>query len=129
MKYNNICFVAALVCALVADTAVYARLWIIAVIMYVGFAFFAIRMIFENNRHDEKLEAEYKRTRRAVDRLYKYIEDNRLMTAEEIKTVIEQEDKPRGAVRPGSRPSIEYMNMKVEQEAEHDAGREDRETA
>lgn len=129
MKHSNIYFIAAIVCVLAADTAVYTRIVPIAIIMYAAFTFFTVKLMFYNNDRDAQIVDEYRKTRRIVKRLLKYLEDNRIMTADEIKAVTEQKDKPRGNIRPGSRPSIEYMNLRVEKEADHDTGSEDQESA
>lgn len=129
MKHNTIYFLAALICFEAGVTAQLSKFGVLAILMYLTTVIFAVKLMFENNRHDDQIKEDYERTRKAIDNLYKYIEDNRIMTADEIKAVTEQEDKPRCNVRPGSRPSIEYMNLRVEKEADHDTGRENRETA
>lgn len=129
MKHNTIYFLAALICFEAGVTAQLSKFGVLAILMYLATTIFAVKLMFENNRHDDQIKEEYERTRKVIDSLYKYIEDNRIMTADEIKAVTEQEDKPRGNIRPGSRPSIEYMNLRVEKEADHDAGSEDQESA
>ena len=119
MKHSNIYFIAAIVCVLAADTAVYTRIVPIAIIMYAAFTFFTVKLMFYNNDRDAQIVDEYRKTRRIVKRLLKYLEDNRLMSKDESKRLTE-EDKPHGNVRPGSRPSIQYTNMVVE-DKEHDS--------
>lgn len=127
MKKSNIYFLIALVCALVADTATYARVWWVAVIMYAVFAYCMVRLIIDNNRHEDHMVEQYEKTRRAMSKLYRCIEDKQLMTAEEIANATE--DKPTGTVRPGSKPSIRFLEMSVDKEEPYDAGREDQEPA
>ena len=129
MKHNTIYFLAALICFEAGVTAQLTKIWVLAVMMYLMTVICAVKLMLENNRHDDQIKEDYERTRKVIDSLYKYIEDNRIMTADEIKAVTEQKDKPRGNIRPGSRPSIEYMNLRVEKEADHDAGSEDQESA
>lgn len=129
MKHSTIYFLAALICFEAGVTAQLTKIWVLAILMYLATAIFAVKLMFENNTREDKIREDYERNRKAIDNLYKYIEDNRIMTADEIKAVTGQEDKPSGSIRPGSRPSIEYMNLRVEKEASHDAGRENRETA
>lgn len=119
MKHSNIYFIAAIVCVLAADTAVYTRIVPIAIIMYAAFTFFTVKLMFYNNDRDAQIVDEYRKTRRIIKRLLKYLEDNHLMSEDEIKR-IKEDDKPRGNVRPGSRPSIQYTNMVVE-DKEHDS--------
>ena len=129
MKHSTIYFLAALICFEAGVTAQLSKIWLLAIMMYLATVIFAVKLMFENNTREDKIREDYERNRKAIDSLYKYIEDNRIMTADEIKTVTEQKDKPRGNIRPGSRPSIEYMNLRVEKEASHDAGSEDQESA
>lgn len=129
MKHNTIYFLAALICFEAGVTAQLSKIWVLSILMYLATVIFAVKLMFENNRHDDQIKEEYERNRKAINSLYKYIEDHRIMTGDEIKAVTEQEDKPRGNIRPGSRPSIEYMNLRVEKEADHDAGAEDQESA
>lgn len=129
MKHSTIYFLAALICFEAGVTAQLSKIWVLAILMYLATVIFAVKLMFENNTREDKIREDYERNRKAIDNLYKYIEDNRIMTADEIKAVTEQEDKPRGNVRPGSRPSIEYMNLRVEKEADHDTGSEDQESA
>ena len=129
MKHSTIYFLAALICFEAGVTAQLSKIWVLAILMYLATTIFAVKLMFENNRHDDQIKEEYERNRKAISSLYKYIEDNRIMTADEIKAVTGQKDKPRGNVRPGSRPSIEYMNLRVEKEADHDTGSENKESA
>lgn len=129
MKHSTIYFLAALICFEAGVTAQLSKIWVLSILMYLATVIFAVKLMFENNTREDKIREDYERNRKAIDSLYKYIEDNRIMSAEEIKAVTEQEDKPRGNIRPGSRPSIEYMNLRVEKEADHDAGSEDQESA
>lgn len=129
MKHSTIYFLAALICFEAGVTAQLSKIWVLAILMYLATVIFAVKLMFENNTREDKIREDYERNRKAIDSLYKYIEDNRIMTADEIKAVTEQEDKPRGNIRPGSRPSIEYMNLRVEKGVNHDAGSEDQESA
>ena len=111
MRKSNIYFVTALMCALTADTALYNGFIPVAVIMYGVFIFCVVRLILIKNAMDQRLIEECEKTRRRMSALYSYIEENRMMTADEIEQAVK--DKPAGGVRPGSRPSTKYLEMKA----------------
>ena len=110
-------------------TAQLSKIWVLAIIMYLATVIFAVKLMFENNTREDKIIRNQDKIQRDLSALYDYLEHNHIMTADEIKAVTEQKDKPSGSIRPGSRPSIEYMNLRVEKEADHDTGSEDQESA
>ena len=123
MKHSTIYFLAALICFEAGVTAQLSKIWVLAIMMYLATVIFAVKLMFENNTREDKIIRNQDKIQRDLSALYDYLEHNHIMTADEIKAVTEQEDKPRGNIRPGSRPSIEYMNLRVEKEAGHDTGR------
>lgn len=129
MKHSTIYFLAALICFEAGVTAQLSKIWVLSILMYLATVIFAVKLMFENNTREDKIIRDNDKIQRDLSALYDYLEHNHIMTADEIKAVTGQKDKPRGSIRPGSRPSIEYMNLRVEKEADHDAGSEDKESA
>ena len=129
MKHSTMQSLAALMCFEAGVTAQLTKIWVLAILMYLATVIFAVKLMFENNTREDKIIRNQDKIQRDLSALYDYLEHNHIMTADEIKAVTEQKDKPRGNIRPGSRPSIEYMNLRVEQEVNHDSGSENKESA
>ena len=111
-------FIVALAATMMATTAVYCD-WIPVSLVFWAVFLICVMKILRSlfKQHDD----EYRYRRLYSDSLNTF--EKRLRDVEDkLDQRIPEPDKltPRGTVRPGSKPSIEYLNMIVQKEDRHD---------
>ena len=122
MKQIIICYVAT-VGMLMGFAIAMANVWIPAMMLFLlAFALCLIWFAHIMSKREDRAWYKWRKCQRKISELEKKYDA--------LKAMLDQlQDKPETAqsnVRPGSRPSIEYMNMVVERSEQNDLRSEDR---